>query len=194
MSAADALQEQLLKALLPGAHQPPCIVSDARVLERLAAHRPNALAPRGHRSLPRIARGVLAFRLRGKDAPLPDLKYACYGLARPVDWEGRLLIDEAPLYRTLLTTVDGLANRPAAFADCYRGLLWAWLEDVLPDPGAVPQGASLHDYLVSRLPVLSRHPRPRAWVRQLLADGVPTSVAGATHLGYRLGLHRRAAV
>ena len=190
MRAADRLQESLLRVLLPGVHEPPFIASDPQLLARLAAYRPSALTPRGHRSLQRIARGVLAFRLHGEKTTRPDLKYACYGLARPVDWEGRLLIDDAPLYRRLLATVDALERHPSAFRDCFRGLLGAWLEDLLPNPEQAAHRASLRAYLESRLPTLLRHPRHQPWMITLARRGLPASPAEATLLVRQLDRQR----
>jgi len=191
MSAADRLRESLLRALLPGVHTAPFIVTDPELLARLATRRPSALAPRGHRSLQRIARGVLAFRLHGEKTALPDLKYACYGLARPVDWEGRLLIDDSALYRRLLATADSVGQqRPRAFRDCYRGLLTAWLEDLLPNPDQAAHRDSLLAYLTSRLPVLLRHPRHQAWMTTLARQGLPSSPAEARLLVRQLERQR----
>jgi len=76
----------------------------------------------------------MAFRLHGRETPAPELKYACYGIARQVDWDGRRLIDEPRRVADLLAAVGDLAAPPAdahdapAFRDCCRGLLAAWQE------------------------------------------------------------------
>ena len=104
--------------------------ADARLLAAIQAIGP----ARGHRHPPRVAHGVMAFRLRGPETPAPELKYACYGIARQVDWDGRRLIDEPRRVADLLAAVAALAARPAdahgapAFNDCCRGLLAAWQE------------------------------------------------------------------
>lgn len=91
-----------------------------------------AIGPgRGHRHPPHVAHGVMAFRLHGPETPAPELKYACYGIARQVDWDGRRLIDEPRKIAELLAALSALAllkNGQPPFRDCCRGLLAAWQE------------------------------------------------------------------
>lgn len=75
----------------------------------------------------------MAFRLARGKASHADLKYACHGVARPVDWEGRILLAGA-LLDTLLAAVEGLRGQPRHYCECYRGLLTAWLADIASDP------------------------------------------------------------
>lgn len=101
--------------------------ADARLLAAIQAIGP----ARGHRHPPRVAHGVMAFRLHGPKTPTPELKYACYGVARQVDWDGRRLIDEARRISDLLAAVaalPALENGQKAFRDCCRGLHAAWQE------------------------------------------------------------------
>jgi hypothetical protein len=59
-------------------------IGDSELLRRLTTARQGPHPPpRGRHALPRIAQGVMAFRMQGSKTPYPDLKYACYGLARP---------------------------------------------------------------------------------------------------------------
>ena len=83
--------------------------ADARLLAAIQAIGP----ARGHRHPPHVAHGVMAFRLRGPETPAPELKYACYGIARQVDWDGRRLIDEPRRVADLLASVAALAALPA---------------------------------------------------------------------------------
>lgn len=112
--------------------------ANARLLAAIQAIGP----ARGHRHPPHVAHGVMAFRLRGPETPAPELKYACYGIARQVDWDGRRLIDEPRRIADLLGAIAALAARPAdtpAFRDCCRGLLAAWREST--DERAADAGA-----------------------------------------------------
>lgn len=132
MSAAEELRQQLARALL-ARPLPTLATADPAALQGLAAARQRLAPPRGHRALPRIAQGILAFRLLGRQTPYPDLKYACYGIARPTDWEGRLLLDDARLCGELLAAVGALAvRRPWIHAACCKGLHSAWTADIAP--------------------------------------------------------------
>ncbi|MDR2165097.1 MAG: hypothetical protein LBO79_05615 [Zoogloeaceae bacterium] len=70
----------------------------------------------------RLVRSILAVRLQGRAASFVQLKYACLGLAQPVDWEARRLLDEEPLCEILLRQVAALQGDPRRFAACLRGL------------------------------------------------------------------------
>lgn len=132
MSAAEELRQQLARALL-ARPLPTLATADPAALQALAAARQRLAPPRGHRALPRIAQGILAFRLLGRQTPYPDLKYACYGIARPTDWEGRLLLDDARLCDELLAAVAALAaRRPWVHVACCKGLAAAWAADIAP--------------------------------------------------------------
>jgi hypothetical protein len=71
----------------------------------------------------RIARGVMAFRIQGSSIDFVPLKYACHGLALPVDWKARRLLDDGEQVERLLQRVLDFAADPRRFAACYRGLL-----------------------------------------------------------------------
>lgn len=135
MNAAEELRQQLARTLL-ARPLPGLATADPAALQGLAAIRQRLGPPRGHRALPRIAQGILAFRLLGRQTPYPDLKYACYGIARPTDWEGRLLLDDARLCGELLAAVAALAvRRPWVYAACCQGLQSAWAADIAPAGG-----------------------------------------------------------
>lgn len=130
MSATEELRQQLARALL-ARPLAALATADPAALQGLAAARQRLAPPRGHRALPRIAQGILAFRLLGRQTPYPDLKYACYGIARPTDWEGRLLLYDARLCDELLATVAALQHRrPWMYAACCQGLAAAWAADI----------------------------------------------------------------
>lgn len=130
MKELEQLRQFLNRSLRSG--QPwPVSPEQATQQQRLAAVRQHLAPPRGRHALPRIAQGVLAFRLQRRATPYPDLKYACYGLARPTDWEGRLLLDDERLCADLLAAVAALRpQQPADFAACWRALQRAWTTDI----------------------------------------------------------------
>ncbi|WP_415035730.1 hypothetical protein [Azonexus sp.] len=80
-------------------------------------------ARRGMDREQRIARGLMAFRMLGAKTAFVPLKYACYGLALPVDWEARRLLAERQSLEILLRRVGDFSEDPRRFAACYRGLL-----------------------------------------------------------------------
>lgn len=117
-------------------------LGDVDLLQRLTTARQALTPPRGRYALPRIAQGVMAFRMQGRHTPYPDLKYACYGLARATDWDNRVLLDEAQKCDDLLAAVAAL--RPLdkhAFAACCRALQRSWDADIAPASGKLSQGA-----------------------------------------------------
>jgi len=103
---------------------------DLAPLARLNAARQALAPPRGRFSDARIARGVMAFRMSGEKTAYPDLKYACYGIARPMDWTGRILLAEARQFDQLLAAVRAQESRPRQLAACCRGLQAAWQADI----------------------------------------------------------------
>ena len=117
-------------------------LGDAELLQRLASARQALTPPRGRHALPRVAQGVLAFRIQRRHTPYPDLKYACYGLARPTDWDSRLLLDDTPLFSELLAAVAALRTRqPRAFAACRRALQQSHTTDIAPESRPLTPGA-----------------------------------------------------
>ncbi len=117
-------------------------LGDSALLERLTTARQALTPPRGRYALPRISQGVMAFRMQGRHTPYPDLKYACYGLARATDWDNRVLLDEAQKCDDLLAAVAAL--RPLdkhAFAACCRALQRCWDADIAPASGKLSQSA-----------------------------------------------------
>jgi hypothetical protein len=112
--------------------------SDPQLQQRLSELRQRLSPPRARHSLPRIAQGVLAFRIQGRQTPYPHLKYACYGIARPTDWDNRLIIDDSPLFDALLNAVAALEKtRPRAYAACCCALQHSLNTD-LTDIAAMP--------------------------------------------------------
>ena len=108
-------------------------IGDTELLRRLTTARQALTPPRGRYALPRIAQGVMAFRVQGRHTPYPDLKYACYGLARATDWDKRVLLDEAQKCDDLLAAVAALRPlNPPAFAACCKALQWSWDTDIAP--------------------------------------------------------------
>ncbi|WP_303785628.1 hypothetical protein [Azovibrio restrictus] len=71
----------------------------------------------------RIARGLMAFRIQGAGTDFVHLKYACQGLALPMDWESRRLLADREQVERLLQRVLDFADDSRRFAACYRGLL-----------------------------------------------------------------------
>lgn len=117
-------------------------LGDAELLQRLTSARQALTPPRGRYALPRIAQGVMAFRVQGRHTPYPDLKYACYGLARATDWDNRVLLDDAQKCDELLTAVAALRPRqPRAFAACCRALQRSWDTDIAPTSNKLSSSA-----------------------------------------------------
>ena len=133
MSDSAALRLLLERKLL-GHSLEQLAVNEPALLHRLNVAR-QALAPlRGRHAPPRIAHGVLAFRVQGRNTPYPDLKYACYGIALSTDWGGRRLLDDDRLVDELLHTVANLRlSHPARFAACCRALQYAWHTNIATD-------------------------------------------------------------
>ena len=120
------LQRTFLAQPLTSLTQP-----DPDLIRRLSEARQRLNPPRGHRALPRITQGILAFRLQGQRTPYPDLKYACHGIARQTDWEGRLLINNPQHVEDLLAAVSALVRQhPYAYRACALALLTAWQTDI----------------------------------------------------------------
>lgn len=117
-------------------------LGDSELLRRLTTARQALTPPRGRYALPRIAQGVMAFRVQGRHTPYPDLKYACYGLARATDWDNRVLLDEAQKCDELLAAVAALRPlQPRAFAACCRALQRSWDTDIAPGSAKLNSGA-----------------------------------------------------
>lgn len=159
------------------------------VLERLEAIRQSLTPLRGHRSQVRIAQGIMFFRMAGRKTPYPDLKYACHGVAQPMDWEGRILLAETQLLAQLLAAVKALEKQPRCFSACYRGLLSAWLADIdndekLADTDFLRPGAEmLRQFLVENRGILAHVPRKTKWIARVLASGLEEAAALREALG-----------
>lgn len=175
MSDLEHLAQLLRRRFVAASASTTLAQADPALLARLAAARQALAPPRGHRSPARLAQGIMAFRLAGNTAGYPALKYACYGIARPMDWEGRLLLGEDRQLARLLAAVEALNNRPRHFAACCRGLLAAWRDDIaggeaplLAQPHLQGGIARLRDFLRGARPALLGHYRPGAPERRLL--------------------------
>jgi len=90
----------------------------------------------------RIARGLMAFRIQGSNTDFVHLKYACQGLALPMDWESRqLLADEAQVQRLLQRVLDfrhDAAASPPATKACWPHFSGPWKPNfppAAPSPG-----------------------------------------------------------
>lgn len=148
-----------------------------------------AIGPaRGHRHVPHLAHGVMTFRLRRRETPCPELKYACYGIARQVDWEGRRLIDDARMVADLLAAVAALPPGTRPFRDCCRALRFAW-QAAAPERAAdngerwrsLCEGGVHSDSVRTEKPKVRTQPKPlsrRACRRVALFSRGPEKMAG----------------
>ena len=127
MKDAEQLRQQLGQRFLTrrtGSASVNINGNDPALQQRLSDLRQRLSPPRGRHSLPRIAQGVLAFRIQGRATPYPHLKYACYGVAQPTDWNNRLIIDDQPLLLALLDAVAALQSKH--HNACRRALHLGW--------------------------------------------------------------------
>ncbi len=147
-AALAVLQAHLRKQFVAQAGKAVSQAVDTAALTQLRRIELALLPVRGQRSAERVAQGVVALRLARAQTPYPEIKYACHGLARPMDWEGRLLIDEPGMLDALLGAIDALRHRPRCYAECYRGLLMAWTNDIVGHPAMIENA--------ERLPALQR--------------------------------------
>lgn len=128
--AADQLRQRLNSQFVSRNWRDP---GDTTLIQRLTTARQALTPPRGRHAQPRITQGVMAFRMQGRQTPYPDLKYACYGLARASDWDNRVLLDDARQVDELLAAVAALqALDRHAFAACCRALQRSWDRDIAP--------------------------------------------------------------
>lgn len=176
MNAVETLHSELRKSFA-GRPAPALGTPAPQVLARLAAVRRAFGAGAGRRLPARIAQGVMSFRLLGRGARWPDVKYACYGAARPMDWDGRVLLDDARLFDDLLRAVQARQGQPRRFADGYRGLLTAWLADVCDTPAGRDERSlagrmRLKEFLLAERPGLARVARADPWLAVVLASGL----------------------
>ena len=130
MNELEKLREQLRRRFVAVRSSTSLAQTEPALLARLSAARQGLAAPRGRFSDARIAQGVMAFRLAGAKTAYPELKYACYGVARPMDWEGRILLAEPRQLELLLATVRALQDRPRHRAACCRGLQAALASEI----------------------------------------------------------------
>jgi hypothetical protein len=135
----EKLREQLRRRFVAVRSSTSLAQTEPALLARLSAARQGLAAPRGRFSDARIAQGVMAFRIAGANTTYPELKYACYGVARPMDWEGRILLAEPRQLELLLATVRTQHGRPRTA--CCRGLQAAVASAI--DQTAAPQQAGM---------------------------------------------------
>jgi hypothetical protein len=106
----------------------------------------------------RIVRGVLAFRILGRQLDFVRLKYVCHGVAQAMDWESRRLLDNPEQVQALLEAVAGLRRERRRFIACCRGLHASWQQASAPDFPLSDQGRRglemLQRFLVSARPAL----------------------------------------
>ena len=120
MKDAEQLRQQLGQRFLTrrtGSASVNINGNDPAPQQRLSDLRQRLSPPRGRHSLPRIAQGVLAFRIQGRATPYPHLKYACYGVAQPTDWNNRLIIEDQSL---LLALLDAVAAQKHISLEAYK--------------------------------------------------------------------------
>ncbi len=139
MNDLEKLREQLRRRFVAVRSSTSLAQTEPALLARLSAACQGLAAPRGRFSDARIAQGVMAFRIAGANTTYPELKYACYGVARPMDWEGRILLAEPRQLELLLTTVRAQQGQP--HAACCRGLQAAVASAI--DQTAAPQQAGM---------------------------------------------------
>lgn len=105
-----------------------------------------------------IVRGVLAFRILGRQLDFVRLKYVCYGVAQAMDWESRRLLDNPEQVQVLLEAVAALKHEQRRFVNCCRGLHASWRQASTADFPLTPparQGLEkLRRFLVSASPAL----------------------------------------
>ena len=121
MKPLEQLEQILRRRFMPSSAEAVHAGGES-VLARLSQARQALSPPRGRFSDERIAQGVMAFRVAGEKTPYPKLKYACYGVGRPMDWEGRILLAESQQFDQLLRAVRALHHSPYRFAACRRAL------------------------------------------------------------------------
>lgn len=137
MNELEQLGRRLRRSFVLGKHKEEIARPAPALLARLGAVRQALAPPRGRYSDARIAKGIMSFRLLGTKTAYPDLKYACYGIARPMDWEGRILLAEEALVDQLLAAVAAQSSHPDRFAACCRGLAAAWQAAIDADQDAL---------------------------------------------------------
>lgn len=136
--------------------------SDPTLLSARIAHLRQRFAQRrGMAVEQRIARGVMAFRLLGRQTGFVHLKYACAGLTLPVDWESRRLIEDEQQRETLFACVTALRADPRRFAACYRNLENAWQRATAESPG-IAELDMLRHFLDTHRPTASGRPNAPA--------------------------------
>lgn len=151
----DQLAQHLRRRFIAVRSSTTLAQTEPSLLARLDAVGQALAAPRGRFSTARIAQGIMAFRIHGSATVYPELKYACYGIARPMDWEGRILLGEARQLRQLLDAVSRL--RPKQFEACCRGLHHSWQSDLAGQPERLAE-AQFRDGIATLVRFLQAHP------------------------------------
>jgi len=125
MAALETLQDDLTK-LLAGRPRQLGWGEPQRMSEALERVRQSFGGRRAMVREQRMARGVMAFRLLGQATDFVNLRYACQGLAQPMDWESRRLLGDRHQVEALLQRVEALRGDMRRFIACYRGLIISW--------------------------------------------------------------------
>lgn len=103
----------------------------------------------------KIGRGLMAFRIQGEAIDFVHLKYACQGIAFPMDWESRRLLADRERLLVLLARVRDFRHDPRRFHACCKGLLSSFLstwEEGFPLDGVLIENRQvLKDFLVHEL-------------------------------------------
>lgn len=97
---------------------------------------------------------LLRFEKSRQVTSFTELKYVCYGSTVPVGREQWRVIDQRPLFDTLLELVNQREQQPKQFRRCYQGLLSGYFgfERNLEQPGeADKRWVSLRNYLADQL-------------------------------------------
>ena len=130
----------------------------SRLVTGRSRRRPGLLERWHARRRSHTVRGVLAFRILGRQLDFVRLKYVCYGVAQAMDWESRRLLDNPEQVQVLLEAVAALKHEPRRFINCCRGLHASWLQAGAADFPLTPparQGLEkLRRFLVSASPAL----------------------------------------
>lgn len=145
-----------------------------------------------------LVSAVRSFFRSRQIASFAELKYVCYGVAVPVDADGKRLIDRAPLLDELFRLVDGRQNQSKQYRRCYQGLMTGYFAFDHSSADAAPSVANwqkLRGFLGDRLQRVAAAARQRGrqpeWLetlaehRNLLGDEPCTRYAQALRRGDR---------
>lgn len=122
----------------------------------------------------RLQKTLKAFARRNKVDSFNELKCVCYGITVPIGDDQWRIIDREPLFKTVLSLVEGQSQYPKHFRRCYQGLLSSYFGFVHGQDGlleADQRWVSLRSYLASSLSPLVKVSSKRghlpAWLETL---------------------------